>query len=80
MGFEKGTPNSRYGSSHEIDAYRAEYSAVGMMINDCWVELFQMPMEIRVKTIKENNVSYLKRLYQNKKFLYGGFSDDWYKK
>ena len=79
-GFEKGTPNSRYGSSHEIDAYRAEYSAVGMMINDCWVELFQMPMEIRVKTIKEINVSYLKRLYQNKKFLYGGFSDDWYKK
>ena len=51
-----------------------------MMINDCWVELFQMPMEIRVKTIKEINVSYLKRLYQNKKFLYGGFSDDWYKK
>ncbi|UKI43950.1 MAG: hypothetical protein L6U16_13535 [Porphyromonadaceae bacterium] len=48
-GFEKGTPNSRYGSSHEIDAYQAEYSAVGMMINDCWVELFQMPMEIRVK-------------------------------
>lgn len=79
-GFEKDTPNSRYGSSHEIDAYRAEYSAVGMMINDCWVELFQMPMEIRVKTIKEINVSYLKRLYQNKKFLYGGFSDDWYKK
>ena len=80
MGFEKGTPNSRYGSSHEIDAYRAEYSAVGMMINDCWVELFQMTMEIRVKTIKEINVNYLKRLYQNKKFLYGGFSDDWYKK
>ena len=50
------------------------------MRNDCWVELFQMPMEIRVKTIKEINVSYLKRLYQNKKFLNGGFSDDWYKK
>ena len=78
--FEKGTPNNRYGASHEIDAYRAEYSAVGGMCNDCWVELFQMPMEIRVKTIKEINVSYLKRLYQNEKFLYGGFNDDWYKK
>ena len=59
--FENGTPNSRYGASHEIDAYRAEYSAVGEMTNDCWVEFFQMPVSVRINAIKQINRKHFSR-------------------
>lgn len=37
-------------------------------------------MSVRINAISLINRKYLKRLYQKVNFLYGGFSDDWYKK
>lgn len=31
-GYEEGTPDKRYGASHEIDAYRAQLSAYGEIL------------------------------------------------
>lgn len=44
------------------------------------IVLISAIMSVRINAIKQINRKHLKRLYQKDKFLYGGFSDDWYKK
>lgn len=44
------------------------------------VVLISAIMSVRINAIKQINRKHLKRLYQKDNFLYGGFSDVWYKK
>lgn len=44
------------------------------------IVLISLLMSVRINAIKQINRKHLKRLYQKDNFLYGGFSDVWYKK
>ena len=44
------------------------------------VVLISLLMSVPISANSQINRKHLKRLYRKDNFLYGGFSDDWYKK
>ena len=69
-------PNDKYGISHEVSAYKAEYSSCGFLLYDC-MNALGLSIVTHVGNIQSINSMFVNRIYQNGKYLYGEMSHEW---